>query len=133
MVLPFALLEIETVHASLSITNCTVPIGTNDISAIMSEVNYYDVLGLPRNSSDEDIKKAYRKLAMKWHPDKNRDNAEEAAKKFQDIGEAYDVLSDLEKRAIYDRYGYDGLKNGVPMGDGGWLTCTPVMPVEMRT
>eukprot|EP01033_Poteriospumella_lacustris_P000512 gene512-345_t len=84
----------------------------------MSEVNYYDVLGLPRNSSDEDIKKAYRKLAMKWHPDKNRDNAEEAAKKFQDIGEAYDVLSDLEKRAIYDRYGYDGLKNGVPMGDG---------------
>ncbi len=99
----------------------------------MSEVNYYDVLGLPRNSSDEDIKKAYRKLAMKWHPDKNRDNAEEAAKKFQDIGEAYDVLSDLEKRAIYDRYGYDGLKNGVPMGDGGWLRCTPDMPVEMRT
>lgn len=85
----------------------------------MSEVNYYDVLGLPRNSSDEDIKKAYRKLAMKWHPDKNRDNAEEAARKFQDIGEAYDVLSDMEKRAIYDRYGYDGLKNGVPMGDGG--------------
>jgi len=84
----------------------------------MAEVNYYDVLELPRNSSDEDIKKAYRKLAMKYHPDKNRDNAEEAARKFQQIGEAYDVLSDMEKRAIYDRFGYEGLKNGAPTGEG---------------
>lgn len=85
----------------------------------MSEINYYEVLELPNNSTDADIKKAYRRLAMKWHPDKNPNNAEEAARKFQEIGEAYDVLSDLEKRAIYDQYGYEGLKNGVEGADGG--------------
>lgn len=89
----------------------------------MSEINYYEILELPKNSSDADIKKAYRKLAMKWHPDKNPNNAEEAAKKFQEIGEAYDVLSDLEKRAIYDKYGYEGLVNGVPGADGGNHNC----------
>ncbi len=83
------------------------------------QINYYEVLEVAKNASDADIKKAYRRLAMKWHPDKNPDNSEEAAKKFQEIGEAYDVLSDMEKRAIYDRYGYDGLKNGVPNGEGG--------------
>lgn len=85
----------------------------------MSEINYYEVLQLPKNSSDAEIKKAYRKLAMKWHPDKNPDNAEEAAKKFQEIGEAYDVLSDMEKRAIYDQFGYEGLRDGVQNSDGG--------------
>ena len=85
----------------------------------MAEINYYDVLQLPRNSSDVEIKKAYRKLAMKWHPDKNPDNAEEAAGKFQEIGEAYDVLSDMEKRAIYDQFGYEGLHDGIPNAEGG--------------
>lgn len=85
----------------------------------MSEINYYEVLQLPKNSSDAEIKKAYRKLAMKWHPDKNPENAEEAAKKFQEIGEAYDVLSDMEKRAIYDQFGYEGLRDGVQNSDGG--------------
>lgn len=84
----------------------------------MSEINYYEVLQVPKNSSDVDIKKAYRKLAMKWHPDKNPDNKEEAARKFQEIGEAYDVLSDLEKRAIYDQFGYEGLRDGVQNQDG---------------
>lgn len=76
--------------------------------------SYYDILQIQKASSDADVKKAYRKLAMKWHPDKNPDNSEEAARRFQDIGEAYDVLSDPEKRAIYDQYGYEGLKDGIP-------------------
>jgi DnaJ-class molecular chaperone len=86
-----------------------------------TEVNYYEILEVPKNCNDTEIKKAYRRLAMKWHPDKNPDNSEEAAIKFQEIGEAYDVLSDMEKRAIYDRYGYEGLKNGIPNADGGKL------------
>lgn len=89
----------------------------------MAEINYYEILQVQRNSSDAEIKKAYRKLAMKWHPDKNPENAEEAAKRFQEIGEAYDVLSDLEKRAIYDKFGYEGLINGVPNENGGIFFC----------
>ena len=85
----------------------------------MAAVNYYDVLGVAKGSSDGEIKKAYRKLAMKWHPDKNPDIAAEASAKFQEIGEAYDVLSDLEKRAIFDQYGYEGLRDGVPDERGG--------------
>ncbi|XP_073702139.1 dnaJ homolog subfamily B member 2 isoform X1 [Garra rufa] len=68
-------------------------------------VDYYDVLGVPRNASPDDIKKAYRKLALRWHPDKNPDNKEEAEKKFKEIAEAYEVLSDKSKRDAYDRYG----------------------------
>jgi DnaJ-class molecular chaperone len=84
----------------------------------MSEFDYYDILAVAKNASDVDIKKSYRKLAMKWHPDKNPDNIEEAASKFQLIGEAYDVLSDPEKRAIYDQYGYEGLRDGIPDENG---------------
>lgn len=84
----------------------------------MADIDYYDVLQVAKNSTDVDIKKSYRKLAMKWHPDKNPDNSEEAASKFQQIGEAYDVLSDPQKRAIYDQYGYEGLRDGVPDENG---------------
>ena len=80
--------------------------------------SYYDILQIQKSSSDSEIKKAYRKLAIKWHPDKNPDKLQEAAKMFQAIGEAYDVLSDPEKRAIYDQYGYEGLINGIPGHDG---------------
>lgn len=82
-------------------------------------MDYYAILQLPKGCTDSEIKKAYRKLAMKWHPDKNPDNLEEASKKFQEIGEAFDVLSDPEKRAIYEQYGYDGLVNGIPEAAGG--------------
>lgn len=82
-------------------------------------MDYYAILQLPKGCTDAEIKKAYRKLAMKWHPDKNPDKAEEAANKFQEIGEAFDVLSDPQKRAIYEQYGYDGLVNGIPEPAGG--------------
>jgi len=73
--------------------------------------DYYRVLGVARESSDSEIKKAYRKLALKWHPDKNPDNKDEAEKRFKEISEAYEVLSDKNKRDKYDRYGKDGLVN----------------------
>ncbi|XP_053464820.1 dnaJ homolog subfamily B member 6 isoform X1 [Nycticebus coucang] len=75
-------------------------------------VDYYDVLGVQRHASAEDIKKAYRKLALKWHPDKNPENKEEAERKFKQVAEAYEVLSDPKKRDIYDKYGKEGLNGG---------------------
>lgn len=86
----------------------------------MMGVDYYEVLNVNRVATDEDLKKAYRKLAMKWHPDKNPNNKKEAEAKFKQISEAYDVLSDPQKKAVYDQYGEEGLKGGVPPpGAGG--------------
>lgn len=83
-------------------------------------VDYYKILQVDRNAKDDDLKKAYRKLAMKWHPDKNPSNKKEAEAKFKKISEAYDVLSDPQKRAVYDQYGEEGLKGQVPPpGAGG--------------
>ncbi|XP_069110987.1 dnaJ homolog subfamily B member 6-like isoform X3 [Argopecten irradians] len=73
-------------------------------------VDYYKVLGVPKEATVAELKKAYRKLALKWHPDKNPDRKEEAEKKFKEISEAYEVLSDQEKRGIYDKYGKEGLQ-----------------------
>lgn len=75
--------------------------------------NYYSTLGVGRNAKDEELKKGYRKAAMKWHPQKNPNNREEAEAKFRDIAEAYDVLVDPVKRATYDQYGEEGLKDGI--------------------
>lgn len=80
--------------------------------------SYYDILQVPRGASDEQIKRAYRKLALKYHPDKNQGN-EEANKKFAEINNAYEVLSDSEKRSIYDRYGEEGLKQHAASGGRG--------------
>ncbi|XP_035315156.1 dnaJ homolog subfamily B member 2 isoform X1 [Cricetulus griseus] len=71
--------------------------------------SYYEILDIPRSASPDDIKKAYRKKALQWHPDKNPDNKELAEKKFKEVAEAYEVLSDKHKREIYDRYGREGL------------------------
>ena len=71
---------------------------------------YYELLNIDKSANDNDIKKSYRKLAMKWHPDKNPDNLNEASSKFKKITEAYSVLSDPEKRKLYDTYGKEGVQ-----------------------
>src|SRR5450756_1950635 len=83
----------------------------------MAKKDYYEVLGVNRNASDEDIKKAYRKLAMKFHPDRNPDS-KDAEGKFKEAKEAYEVLSDKEKRGTYDAYGHAGVDARAGMGAG---------------
>ena len=75
---------------------------------IMDYKDYYKILGVERKASEDDIRKAYRKLAIKFHPDKN--NAPEAQEKFKEISAAYEVLSDPEKRETYDKFGEEGLQ-----------------------
>ncbi|KFP29558.1 DnaJ subfamily B member 4, partial [Colius striatus] len=81
--------------------------------------DYYSILGIEKGASEEDIKKAYRKQALKWHPDKNK--SPHAEEKFKEVAEAYEVLSDPKKRDIYDQFGEEGLKGGAggPDGQGG--------------
>ncbi|PVV05370.1 hypothetical protein BB560_000113 [Smittium megazygosporum] len=77
--------------------------------------DYYALLGISKTASDDEIKKAYRKMALKWHPDRHQGADKEGAdKKFKDISEAYEVLSDKQKRSIYDQFGEEALKNGMP-------------------
>lgn len=77
----------------------------------MAKKDYYQILGVNRNASAEEIKKAYRKAAMQHHPDRNHDNPE-AEEKFKEASEAYSVLGNVEKRQIYDQYGVEGLRSG---------------------
>ena len=81
--------------------------------------DYYKVLGVPRDCTAEDLKKAYKKLAIKWHPDKNAGNREKAEENFKKVSAAFEVLSDKEKRAIYDQFGKGGLEGGMGGGGGG--------------
>ena len=80
--------------------------------------DYYQILGVGKGASDDEIKKAYRKEALKWHPDRNQDKKELAEKKFKEVAEAYEVLSDKQKRQIYDQFGEEGLKGSSGMGGG---------------
>src|SRR5665213_586529 len=87
----------------------------------MAKRDYYKVLDLPRNASEAEIKKAYRRLAMKFHPDRNPDD-HEAEEHFKEAKEAYEVLSDTGKRSIYDQYGHQGVeasRNASTAGAGG--------------
>lgn len=81
--------------------------------------DYYDILGVSKSASAQEIKKAYRKLAVKYHPDRNPDNAEAEAK-FKEAAEAYEVLSNDQKRQKYDQFGHAGVKGGGPGGAGGF-------------
>ena len=80
--------------------------------------DYYEVLGVGRNVSEEEVKRAYRRLAVKFHPDKNPDDPH-AEEKFKELGEAYDVLMDSDKRAAYDRFGHAAFASG-GAGFGGF-------------
>src|SRR5438876_11732122 len=82
----------------------------------MAKRDYYETLGIAKNASDEEIKKAYRKLAMKHHPDRNPDS-KTSEEKFKEVKEAYEMLSDSQKRDAYDRYGHAGVDPN--MGGGG--------------
>ena len=84
----------------------------------MAKRDYYEVLGLERAASEADIKKAYRRLAMKHHPDRNPDDAEAEAA-FKEAKEAYEILSDAQKRAAYDQFGHAGVERSAGMGGGG--------------
>src|SRR5437867_6633277 len=81
----------------------------------MAKRDYYEVLGLNRDASEEDIKKAYRRLRMKWHPDRNPDNPK-AEEHVKEAKEAYEILSDANKRAAYDQFGHAGVD---PQAGGG--------------
>src|SRR5258708_6521115 len=80
--------------------------------------DYYQVLGVERNASPDDIKKAYRKLAVKFHPDKNPGD-KSAEDKFKELGEAYEVISNPDKRSAYDRFGHQAFTQGGGMGGAG--------------
>lgn len=84
----------------------------------MEKRDYYEVLGIPKGSSEKEIKKAYRKLAKKYHPDVNKDDG--AEKSFREVQEAYEILSDTSKRSAYDQYGHAGTEGFNPGGAGGF-------------
>jgi molecular chaperone DnaJ len=85
----------------------------------MAKRDFYEILGVAKNASDEDIKKAYRKLAMKYHPDRNPDS-KESEEKFKEVKQAYEMLADPEKREAYDRYGHAGVDPNMGGAGGGF-------------
>ena len=85
----------------------------------MAKRDYYEILGVDRNASKDELKSAYRKLAKQYHPDANPGD-EEAEQKFKEIGEAYEALKDDQKRAAYDRFGHDAFEQGGGFGGGGF-------------
>jgi len=88
--------------------------------------DYYEVLGINKGATDDEIKKAYRKLAKQYHPDANQDNKKEAEAKFKEVSEAYEVLSDKQKRTMYDQFGHSGAQGfgGGAGGNGGYYQYT---------
>jgi len=97
----------------------------------MAKQDYYKLLDLPRNASEADIKKAYRRLAMKFHPDRNPDDPE-AEHRFKECKEAYEVLCDSQKRAIYDQFGHAGLEGNRGGGFGGLGSGAGNFPVRAK-
>ncbi|BCG64915.1 MAG: molecular chaperone DnaJ [Methyloprofundus sp.] len=86
----------------------------------MAKEDFYKLLGVEKNASETEIKKSYRKMAMKFHPDRNKEKPEAAEKKFKQIKEAYEILSDPQKRSAYDQFGHAGVDNSRGGGPGGF-------------
>ncbi len=86
----------------------------------MAKEDFYKLLGVEKNASEAEIKKSYRKMAMKYHPDRNKDKPEAAEKQFKQIKEAYEILSDPQKRSAYDQFGHAGVDNSRGGGPGGF-------------
>ena len=101
----------------------------------MSKKDYYEVLGVNRDASDDELKKAYRKLAMKHHPDRNPDNPKSEAQ-FKEAKEAYEVLTDAQKRAAYDQYGHaatDGSMGGGGAGAGAGFDFSDIFLLTLAS
>lgn len=92
--------------------------------------DYYAILGVDRMASAADIKAAYRKQALKWHPDRNSDQKTLAEEKFKEVSEAYEVLSDEKRKDLYDRYGDEGLKAGGPPGGSAFHSSFRFSPPD---
>src|SRR5690242_20312593 len=78
--------------------------------------DYYEVLGVARTATEDEVKKAYRKLALKYHPDRNPDDRKRSEERFREISEAYQVLCDAERRGLYDRFGHAAFEQGAGAG-----------------
>ncbi|MEO0405352.1 MAG: DnaJ domain-containing protein, partial [Bacteroidota bacterium] len=91
----------------------------------MAKRDYYEVLGISKGASDSEIKKAYRKLALKYHPDKNPDD-KAAEEKFKEAAEAYEVLSNADKKARYDQFGHEGMRGGAGGFGGGGMNMDDI-------
>ncbi len=96
----------------------------------MSKRDYYEVLGVNKNASEDEIKRAYRRLALRHHPDKNPENHKQSEDKFKEICEAYEVLSDAQKRQAYDQYGHEGLRSAFKGGGFDWSDFTHYSDLE---
>ena len=90
----------------------------------LAKRDYYEVLGIDKNASKDDIKKSYRKLAKKYHPDSNKDDSKAAEERFKELSEAYEVIMDDDRRARYDRYGFDGVRSDFGPGGFDWNDFT---------
>ena len=106
------------ISLSFAATLAALSLILNEIDYVTCKQDFYALLGVTKTATDREIKRAFRKLALKYHPDKNKSKT--AEEKFREIAEAYDTLSDPEKRKKYDQFGHSAFSSDIPSGQGGW-------------